>query len=59
MSERVTAVVVNWNAGAHLARCVEGLLAQQGVALDVVVVDNASSDGSLELLAQYGDAVQL
>jgi N-acetylglucosaminyl-diphospho-decaprenol L-rhamnosyltransferase len=59
MSERVTAVVVNWNAGAHLARCVEGLLAQQGVALNVVVVDNASSDGSLGLLAQYRDAVQV
>ena len=59
MSERVTAVVVNWNAGTHLTRCVEGLLAQQDVALHVVVVDNASSDGSLELLAQYGNAVRV
>ncbi len=45
----VAGVVVNFNAGAHLRPCVESLLAD-GCA-EVVVVDNASTDGSLALLA--------
>lgn len=54
---RVSAVVVNWNAGVHLVACVRSLLAQTGVDVDVIVVDNASSDGSLDLLAEFGDRV--
>lgn len=44
----VTAVVVNYNAGAHLAECVHSLRTD-GVD-DVVVVDNGSVDGSIEAL---------
>ena len=56
----VTAVVVNWNAGEHLVRCVQSLLAQaDGVDLDIVVVDNDSSDGSLAGLKRFSDAVRV
>lgn len=44
----VTAVVVNYNAGDHLAECVQSLRAD-GVD-DIVVVDNASVDGSVDRL---------
>lgn len=44
--ERVSAVVVDYNAGDALGRCVESLLGE-GVG-EVVVVDNASVDGSAE-----------
>jgi N-acetylglucosaminyl-diphospho-decaprenol L-rhamnosyltransferase len=47
---RVAAVVVNYNAGPHLVRCVRSLLAE-GVG-DVVVADNASRDDSARLLAE-------
>jgi N-acetylglucosaminyl-diphospho-decaprenol L-rhamnosyltransferase len=47
---RVSAVVVNYNARDHLLECVRSLRAD-GV-LDVVVVDNASTDGSAEALAR-------
>ncbi|HET6810356.1 MAG TPA: glycosyltransferase family 2 protein [Acidimicrobiales bacterium] len=49
---RVAAVVVNYNAGSHLAGCVRSLLSE-GVA-DVVVADNASTDGSDRVLAESG-----
>lgn len=39
------ALIVNWNAGAHLLECVRSLQAA-GVA-DIVVADNASTDASL------------
>lgn len=59
MSERVTAIVVNWNAGENLAQCIAALINQRGIDFDVVVVDNASSDNSLESLETYGDRVHV
>ena len=51
---RVEAVVVNFNAGEALLRCVRSLLAQdEGVTL--TVIDNASGDGSADrALEQFG-----
>ncbi len=60
MKPAVTAVVVNWNAGEDLFRCVASLLeVQERLPLDVVVVDNASSDGSTDALEPFGDRVRL
>jgi N-acetylglucosaminyl-diphospho-decaprenol L-rhamnosyltransferase len=40
-------VIVNYDAGAYLERCLASLDAHRGdIALDVLVIDNASSDGS-------------
>jgi GT2 family glycosyltransferase len=44
----VAVVVVNWNAGPLLSRCLASVLAQQPPPAEVVVVDNASSDGSAD-----------
>ena len=59
MPECVTAIVVNWNAGENLAQCIAALINQEGIDLDVIVVDNASSDNSLEALETYGDRVRV
>jgi GT2 family glycosyltransferase len=45
-------VVVNYNGGELLRRCLASVLAQQPPADEVVVVDNASSDGSTEHLPE-------
>jgi GT2 family glycosyltransferase len=42
----VSVVVVNWNAGAALGRCLASLAAEGGRGVEVIVVDNASTDGS-------------
>ncbi|NBW86060.1 MAG: glycosyltransferase family 2 protein [Planctomycetia bacterium] len=44
---RVTVVVVNFNGGTHVLRCLEGLAAQARPPDAVVLLDNASTDGSL------------
>ena len=44
----VAVVVVNWNAGPLLSRCLASVLAQEPPPAEVVVVDNASSDGSAD-----------
>lgn len=54
---RVTAVVVSWNSAEDLGDCVASLLAQDHGPLDVVVVDNASTDDTLRVLASLGEGV--
>ena len=56
---RVTAIVVNFNAGEALQRCVQGLLSGS-LPPRVLVVDNASTDGSAAKLRQlYGSRPEL
>jgi GT2 family glycosyltransferase len=45
-------VVVNFNGGELLRRCLASVLAQHPAAVEVVVVDNASTDGSVEALPE-------
>ncbi|GJM22374.1 MAG: hypothetical protein DHS20C15_22890 [Planctomycetota bacterium] len=45
----VTVTVVNYNGAAFLGACLDHLAALRGEIAEVIVVDNASTDGSLEL----------
>ncbi len=56
---RVGVVVPSWNAREHLAECLEAVRRSEGPQLQVVVVDDASSDGSAELVAQRFPEVRL
>lgn len=44
------ALIVNWNAGEHLRSCIRSL--RDAGVVDIVVADNASTDGSLEAVQQ-------
>jgi GT2 family glycosyltransferase len=48
---RTAAVIPNWNGRWWLDRCLESLEAQTVAFEEVIVVDNGSSDGSVEHLA--------
>ncbi len=53
-SHPLVAVVLNWNNEADTAACLDSLLAQEGVFLEILLVDNASADGSgARLRARY------
>jgi GT2 family glycosyltransferase len=45
----VSFIVVNWNSGPLLRACLDAIAAQTWQAYEVIVVDNASSDGSADL----------
>jgi GT2 family glycosyltransferase len=45
----VSVIVVNFNRKELLRACLESLTAQKGVPFEVIVVDNGSSDGSVEM----------
>lgn len=55
----IAVIIVNWNAGALLARCLEHLSRQTLPPRRVYVVDNASSDGSCDRLAVEFPHVEL
>jgi hypothetical protein len=50
---KVTACVVSWNGADQLAGALDSLLAQTHRELEVLVVDNASRDGSPQLARGY------
>lgn len=52
-SDRVCAVVVNWNGWRDTIECLESVLRSEGVAVTVAVCDNGSTDGSLDRLRDW------
>jgi GT2 family glycosyltransferase len=46
----VSVLIVNYNSGVYATKAIESLLRQQNVVLDIIVVDNASQDDSLQRL---------
>ena len=58
--KKVVAVVCNYNKREYVAGCVQSVVESAFEGLDVVVVDNASTDGSAEWIrSQFGDSVKL
>jgi GT2 family glycosyltransferase len=56
----VSVIVVNWNGREHLLVCLTSLLRQTLAGVEILVVDNGSSDGSTELIRErFGSAVTL
>jgi GT2 family glycosyltransferase len=49
---RVAVLIVNWNGGAYLPAAIAALAKQQRRADRIVIVDNASTDGSREIIAR-------
>ncbi len=56
---RVAVVVVNWNAAEHIERTLASLDRQTVRPHRVIVVDNASTDGSADLVPDHVELVRL
>ena len=54
---KVTVVIPNYNGIKYIRDCMDSLRSQAGEVFDILVVDNASKDGSLEILQkEYPEA---
>lgn len=56
---RVSVIINNYNYERFLARAVDSALGQTHADVEVIVVDDGSTDGSLPLLRRYGAAITL
>ncbi|MBM4465660.1 MAG: glycosyltransferase family 2 protein [Chloroflexi bacterium] len=52
-------IIPNWNGAHHLPTCLDSLRRQSYPHFEVIVVDNGSTDGSLELLERDYPKVQV
>jgi GT2 family glycosyltransferase len=57
MLARVSAIIVNFNGGEDLITCIAALKLQEYPMLEIVVVDNGSSDRSLERALSEFDGI--
>jgi GT2 family glycosyltransferase len=55
----VSVCIANWNCRDMLRNCLKSLDASEGVRLETIVVDNASSDGAPDMVAQEFPDVRL
>jgi GT2 family glycosyltransferase len=56
---RVSIVIACWNSGVYLPRCLDSLVAQTFRDFEVIVVDNGSTDGSLNSLEANESSLQI
>jgi GT2 family glycosyltransferase len=55
----VSITLVTYNSGRFIKRCLESVLAQKYAAKEVTVIDNASTDGTRDILDQFSDQCQI
>ncbi len=59
LTELVSVTVVTYNSGRYIKRCLESVLEQKYGNLEVVVIDNASTDGTGDILEQFADRCRI
>ena len=55
----VCVIIVNYNAGEHLRPCVDSLLSQTFTNFECILIDNGSTDGSLDTLPELDERFTL
>ena len=55
---RVSVLVPTFNRVNYIEECLNSLLAQTMPALEIIVIDDGSEDGTAQLLQRYGDRIR-
>src|SRR5260370_2342418 len=58
-NDRVSVTIVTYNSGRFIKRCLESVLVQRYTYKEVIVIDNASMDGTVDILEQFEDRCQI
>jgi glycosyltransferase involved in cell wall biosynthesis len=56
---QITVVIPVYNGEAFVADAIDSVLAQEGVAFELIVIDDGSTDATPAVLAQYGDRISV
>jgi len=55
----ISVVIPAWNARVWVGRAIESVLAQSRRADEIIVIDDGSTDGTADVVRQFGDDVRL
>jgi GT2 family glycosyltransferase len=58
-NDLVSVTIVTYDSGRFIKRCLETVLAQNYPNKEVIVIDNASTDGTIDILEQFEDRCQI
>ena len=51
----VSVTIVTYDSGRFIRRCLEAVLGQKYLKLEIIVIDNASTDGTIDILEHFED----
>ena len=58
-NDSVSVTIVTYDSGRFIKRCLESVLDQKYPFLDIVVIDNCSTDGTTDILEPFEDRVRI
>src|SRR5215467_2152228 len=58
-NDLVSVTIVTYNSGRFIKRCLESVLAQRYPHKEIVIIDNASTDGTTDILEQFEDRCRI
>lgn len=50
---KISVISASYNQGAYIQKCIDSVRAQQGVLVEHIILDNCSTDSTVEALAAY------
>jgi GT2 family glycosyltransferase len=59
VKDSVSVTLVTYNSGRFIKRCLESVLEQKCANMEVVVIDNASTDGTVDILEPFADRCRI
>lgn len=58
-NDYVSVTIVTYNSGRFIKRCLESALAQKCERKEIIVIDNNSTDGTIDILEQFEDRCRI
>jgi GT2 family glycosyltransferase len=58
-NDYVSVTIVTYNSGRFIKRCLESALAQKCARKEIIVIDNNSTDGTIDILEQFEDRCRI
>ena len=57
MKKYISIIIATFNSERYLERCLKSVVRQKGENIQLIIVDNASTDGTLKLLNQFQEYI--